>query len=120
MTAEFGALLAGFGGAGLVGVAGTWLWRAADRRAQVRWQAECERERAAGAHLCNSTIESLAAAMEAGDPYNAGHLDCVLRIVAAMSRAMKLSAEDAAALKAAAMLHNIGRLGVPDHLLHKT
>src|SRR5204862_1042099 len=28
--------------------------------------------------------------------------------------------KDAAALRSAAMLHNIGRLGVPDHLLHKT
>ncbi len=120
MVAELGTVLPAISGAVGTGLGCLWIWRLAVRRSDARWRTACERERAAGAHLCNSTIESLAAALEAGDPYNAGHLDCVLRIVSAMSRMLKLSTDDTAALRAAATLHNIGRLGVPNHLLHKT
>jgi diguanylate cyclase (GGDEF)-like protein len=103
----------------VVGLAAAGAWRFATRRERARWASTLEQERAAGAHLCISTIESLSAALEAGDPYNAGNLDCVLRITTAMSRAAGLTDDESAALRAAALLHNIGRLGVPDHLLHK-
>lgn len=119
MAAELGTLVLGLGGSILLAMAGRCLWSLAERRTEAHWRAACERERAAGAHLCNSTIESLAAALEASDPYNAGNLDCVLGIVTAMSRKLELNANEAAALHVAAMLHNIGRLGVPYHLLHK-
>jgi diguanylate cyclase (GGDEF)-like protein len=99
--------------------AGIWLWRTSEHRAGIRARAQCEQVRASGIHLCFSTIESLATAIEAQDPYNGGHLDCVLRTVCAISRAMRLPGDDLAALRAAALLHNIGRLGVPDHLLNR-
>jgi diguanylate cyclase (GGDEF)-like protein len=44
----------------------------------------------------------------------------VLRTVCAIARGLRLSGDDMAALRAAALLHNIGRLGVPDHLLHRS
>jgi len=119
MVLEMGPLVIGFGGLASIGLVGAGAWRLAARRADVRWKLLLDQEREAGSHLCISTIESLAAALEAGDPYNTGNLDCVLRITSAMSRATGLSEDDAAALRAAALLHNIGRLGVPDHLLHK-
>lgn len=99
------------------------LWRLAlsralrcqrESEAQAR-QAECE----AGHHLCFSTIEALAYAIEAADPYAPGHLDCVQRSLAVMSRALELPEAEAASLRAAALLHNIGRLGVPENILHK-
>ncbi len=120
MFAEWGPLLWGAAGATVAGIAGAWSCRATARRTEARWREICAQERAAGAHLCNSTIESLAAALEAGDPYNAGNLECVLGLVSGMSRRLVVSEEESAALRAAAMLHNIGRLGVPDHLLHKS
>lgn len=117
---EFGTLIPGVGVMAGAAVGAIFAWRASERRMLARLRSECDRERDAGTHLCISTIESLAVALEAGDPYNAGNLDCVLRTVSAMSRALALSAGDAAALRAAALLHNIGRLGVPEYLLHKS
>jgi len=111
--------LLGMAGAAAVGSAGLWLWRIAERRSEARWKAQCEQEHTAGIHLCVSTIESLTAALEAQDPYNRGNLECVLRTVSATSRWLRLPADEIAALRAASLLHNIGRLGVPDHLLHK-
>jgi diguanylate cyclase (GGDEF)-like protein len=78
-----------------------------------------EAERAAGNHLCFSTLEALAYAIEASDPYNYGHLDCVQRCTMAMARTLNLTQEETTGLRAASLLHNIGRLGVPEHILHK-
>jgi diguanylate cyclase (GGDEF)-like protein len=119
MLFPIGPMLFGAGGLSGVVAGGALLWYAVKRRCAAECRARCEAERSSAAHLCISTIESLATALEAGDPYNSGNLDCVLRIVSAMSRALSLSADDASAVRAAALLHNIGRLGVPDHLLHK-
>lgn len=88
-------------------------------RMEQGFAARLEAERSASAHLCFSTIEALTYAIEAADPYNSGHLDCVQRCVMAMARALNLPEEEAAALRAAALLHNIGRLGVPEHILLK-
>ena len=105
-------------------VAASLGWRLAiQREAQLLTQS-CETrvaaERAAGHHLCFSTLEALAYAIEASEPLNVGHLDSVLRIVSALARVLDLPEEEADALRAAALLHNIGRLGVPEHILHKT
>src|SRR5689334_23263984 len=103
MSLELGPLLAGMGGLASIALTGAVSWHLASRRAGVRWTSALDQERAAGSHLCISTIESLAAALEAGDPYNAGNLDCVLRITSSMSRAAGLSDDEAAALRAAAL-----------------
>src|SRR5438045_2688821 len=70
----------------LAGVATWGLWRAVSLRSECKWRARFEQERAAGTHLCLSTVESLAAALDAADPYNDGSLECVLSIVTAFSR----------------------------------
>ena len=95
----------------------------AARWARRRQAAACAREldaaREAGKHLCFSTLESLTYALEASDPYNIGHLDSVQRSVAGLCRAFDLPREEAEGLRAAALLHNIGRLGVPASILNK-
>ena len=96
-----------------------WGFRAAARKQSQRNAAGLAGERAASRHLCFSTIEALAYAIEASDPYNYGHLDCVQRCALATARALGLSPEETSGLRAAALLHNIGRLGVPGHILLK-
>ena len=96
---------------------------AVSRWAKRRQARECAREldaaREAGTHLCFSTLEALTYALEASDPYNIGHLDSVQRSVAGLCEAFGLPAAETAALRAAALLHNIGRLGVPASILNK-
>lgn len=87
----------------------------ASREAQQRLEAE----RASGLHLTLSTAEALAYAIEARDPYNVGYLESVQRCVRALCRTLGLPEEEAAPLRVAALLHNIGRLGVPEHILLK-
>ncbi len=102
---------------------GAWATRrSAMRRAKkalATWETWLEEERVAKDHLCFAALESLAYAIEASDPFNAGHLACVQRIAMALGTALKLPEGEREGLRAAALLHNIGRLGVPERILNK-
>ncbi len=66
------------------------------------------------------TISALAMAVEAKDPYSRGHLDRVANIVLQIADAMDLPKDDVIALRDAAKLHDLGKIGVVDEILAKT
>jgi putative nucleotidyltransferase with HDIG domain len=65
------------------------------------------------------TIETLNDAVEARDPYTAGHSQRVRRVAMAVGRALELEEERLAALETAALFHDIGKIGMPDSILTK-
>ena len=65
------------------------------------------------------TIETLNAAVEARDPYTAGHSQRVRRVSLAIGRELRLSARQLGALATAALFHDIGKIGMPDAILTK-
>jgi putative nucleotidyltransferase with HDIG domain len=65
------------------------------------------------------TIETLNAAVEARDPYPAGHSQRVRRVSLAIGRELRLSAKQLGALATAALFHDIGKIGMPDAILTK-
>jgi putative nucleotidyltransferase with HDIG domain len=65
------------------------------------------------------TIETLNAAVEARDPYTAGHSQRVRRISLAIGRELRLPARQLGALATAALFHDIGKIGMPDAILTK-
>lgn len=69
--------------------------------------------------LFTSAISSLAEAMEAKDPYTRGHTRRVTAISVAIAEEMALSAEEVGKIRTAALLHDIGKIGMPDSILHK-
>jgi len=72
------------------------------------------------ADLHLSTIEALALAIDAKDRVSRGHARRVQIAALEIAREMKLTDEQfLEALKAAALLHDIGKLAVPDHILNK-
>ena len=64
-------------------------------------------------------IRALAAALDARDPYTAGHSERVSALSIAIGRALGLSADDVEVLRLGALLHDIGKIGVPDAVLMK-
>jgi putative nucleotidyltransferase with HDIG domain len=64
-------------------------------------------------------IRALAAALDARDPYTAGHSDRVSVLAVAIGRVLALPADDLEVLRLGAMLHDIGKIGVPDDVLRK-
>jgi putative nucleotidyltransferase with HDIG domain len=65
------------------------------------------------------TIETLNAAVEARDPYTAGHSQRVRRVSLAIGRELRLPARQLGALATGALFHDIGKIGMPDSILTK-
>jgi putative nucleotidyltransferase with HDIG domain len=64
-------------------------------------------------------IRALAAALDARDPYTAGHSDRVSVLSVAIGRVLELSHDDIEVLRLGALLHDIGKIGVADEILRK-
>jgi putative nucleotidyltransferase with HDIG domain len=64
-------------------------------------------------------IRALAVALDARDPYTAGHSERVSAISVALGRELGLSAEDLDVLRLGALLHDIGKIGISDNVLRK-
>jgi diguanylate cyclase (GGDEF)-like protein len=65
------------------------------------------------------TIESLAVALEAKDGCTTGHLRRVKRHAVRLGRKLGLSEMNIRTLELAAILHDVGKVAVPDHILGK-
>ena len=65
-------------------------------------------------------IRALAAALDARDPYTAGHSERVSTLSVMMGRVMNLGSSDLEVLRLGALLHDIGKIGVSDEILRKT
>ena len=59
----------------------------------------------------------LANAVEAREQYTHGHIERVVQLTGALGGVFELRKEDAAALKMGGILHDIGKIGLPAHLL---
>lgn len=62
---------------------------------------------------------SLASALEARDPYTAGHSRRVSDYSCAIARVMHLSQADLDVIRIGALLHDLGKIGIADSLLRK-
>ncbi len=64
-------------------------------------------------------VETMAQALDARDPYTAGHSLRVAEYSYTLAKAMGLSDEEADTIRIAAQLHDIGKIGIPDRVLQK-
>jgi len=65
------------------------------------------------------TVTALAAAVEAKDPFTERHSTNVSRYAERLARTFGLSSRQMATLRTASVLHDIGKIGVPDAVLTK-
>jgi len=65
------------------------------------------------------SIRMLAAAIDEKDPYTRGHSGRVAKYSTIIAQEMKLSPDDLDKLKIAALLHDVGKIGVDDRVLKK-
>jgi len=86
-----------------------YMGRIEDEQRHVRQTSEL--------HL--ATIEALARAIDAKDQTAQTHIRGVQMYAAGLARALGLSDEDVQGVKTAALLHDIGKLAVPEHILSK-
>jgi len=70
-------------------------------------------------HLHLRTIEALALAIEAKDENTGEHLQRVRVYAIELAKELGLNEDETEALKAASVLHDIGKLAVPEHIISK-
>lgn len=65
------------------------------------------------------TVKALCQAVEAKDPYTQGHSMRVCNLACKLGERMGLSRKSMENLKIAAMLHDVGKIGIDEHILNK-
>lgn len=65
------------------------------------------------------TVQALAAAIEVKDPYTKGHSERVAKYAVAIAREMKYPEDKIEILQYAALLHDIGKIGIDKNILNK-
>lgn len=91
-------------------------------RSYTKHLAQMEQEKKHAEEMNNlhlRTIETLAMAIDARDHETHGHLQRVRTYAVAIGREMGLSRTELNALDAASVLHDIGKLAVPEHIILK-
>jgi len=69
--------------------------------------------------MFTQTVRSLAGAVDAKDPFTAGHSERVQRIAKDLGAEMRCSEAELEALEWGGLLHDIGKIGIPDAILLK-
>jgi len=64
-------------------------------------------------------VTSLAGAIDAKDPYTKGHSTSVSRYSEALARAINLPEDEVQRIKLGALLHDVGKIGIPENVLKK-
>src|SRR5690606_8096339 len=71
------------------------------------------------AEVRQRALETLAVAIEAKDGSTAGHLQRVKLYATRLARKLGCTNEEMRTLQLAALLHDVGKVGVPDYILQK-
>ncbi|HEV8168591.1 MAG TPA: HD domain-containing phosphohydrolase, partial [Pyrinomonadaceae bacterium] len=97
------------------------LYRFNERRLEQIRDAEAERRRHVEemAEIHMNTIESLAIAIDAKDQTTHGHVRRTQLYATQMGKLFNVSESELRALHAGALLHDIGKLAVPEYILNK-
>jgi hypothetical protein len=66
-----------------------------------------------------ATIAALSRSMEAKDYYTGGHTERVAEISVALAQRFGYEGEELDAIEIGALLHDIGKIGIPERILHK-
>ena len=92
------------------------------RRYLERTEAAVEEVREANVRLRRAhrdTIAALSRSMEAKDLYTGGHTGRVAAVAVALAERLGYDGEALEAIEIGALLHDIGKIGIPEHILHK-
>lgn len=88
-------------------------------RAAVYEAAGDEGEELAPDPTHGDVVAALASALQERDQYTGDHSESVVDVAGRVGESLAMDEDAIAKLRTAALLHDIGKVGVPDHILHK-
>ncbi|MDX1501192.1 MAG: HD domain-containing protein, partial [Thermoanaerobaculia bacterium] len=94
------------------------LWGAATER-QARLRSELEKANLRLREALSHTVLALQSAIAAKDTYTEGHVRRVSKAVVELGRRLGLRGADLEQLEVAAVLHDVGKIGIPETILCK-
>lgn len=68
---------------------------------------------------CDASLEGWSRALELRDQNTVGHAQRVARLTLLLAQAMEVPDEELINIRRGALLHDIGKMGIPDSILHK-
>jgi HD-GYP domain-containing protein (c-di-GMP phosphodiesterase class II) len=71
------------------------------------------------AELMCDMVQALTSAIDAKDPYTCGHSDRVARVAVRLARELGCDQKTAETLYLSGLLHDVGKIGIDDHVLRK-
>ncbi|WP_448203076.1 HD-GYP domain-containing protein [Azospirillum sp. sgz302134] len=91
------------------------------REMKRRNEADAERVKATRrlTLLLDQSVEALSHTLSQRDPYTAGHQERVAALSVAIARRMGLAEDRVAAIRTGALLHDVGKIGIPAEILSK-
>ena len=92
---------------------------AAGYATHVKLLAEKTRQIFDASRIHLATVEALATAIDARDQVGIGHVRRTQIFAVGLGRIMNLPEHEIEALRTGALLHDIGKLAIPDHILNK-
>jgi diguanylate cyclase (GGDEF)-like protein len=72
-----------------------------------------------GDAMHGDVVVALASALQERDQYTGDHSESVVEMSARVAEAMALGPDEVARIRMGALLHDIGKVGIPDDVLHK-
>jgi putative nucleotidyltransferase with HDIG domain len=66
-----------------------------------------------------ATVAALAAALEAKDAYTGGHAQAIADFAVSVGEELGLSGRELKAIRMGALLHDVGKIGIPESILNK-
>jgi diguanylate cyclase (GGDEF)-like protein len=100
-----------------LGAAAAFAWYYCHKESGVLWEAADRGRRLSDLHF--STIEALALAIDAKDKTAASHIRRVQFYARALAQTVGATEDEIQGVTTAAMLHDVGKLAVPEHILSK-
>lgn len=70
-------------------------------------------------HMSLTTISTIANMLDAKDPYTEGHSERVAVYSSQLAKGLGIEAKQVVDIRKIALMHDIGKIGVPDHILNK-
>jgi hypothetical protein len=88
-----------------------------DEVRRINDEVEASNERVQRTSL--ATIAALSRSIEAKDDYSGGHVERVRALSVTLGRLLGYDGEDLDAIEVGALLHDVGKIGVPEQILNK-